>query len=214
VFEEAVGFIWKFKDKMPDSLEENRRRLFLLDAKLRLEADRMLEKSGVGSIIRAEGFKPVGSYIMKTMTWRDLDFERTDDRPDWQQHWELGLKLAYTGWAWRLRCLDAYREPGGTDKGLYWGIWVNDPAGGDIWKIDLWTARPEEFERAAPRRPLWESKLNEDSRYCILAIKEAVCNLPEYRQSLLSVHIYEAVLENDIRSIDEFWDWWKKNYGK
>lgn len=79
---------------MSDLLEKNRQRLFSLDERLREEADRILEQSGVGSIIRAEGFEAVGSYVMKTMTWRDLDFERADDQPDWQQHWRLGLKLA------------------------------------------------------------------------------------------------------------------------
>jgi hypothetical protein len=195
---------------MSENSGKNRQRLFSLDASLRAEADTILEQSGIGKIIREAGFKPVGSYTMHTMTWRDLDFERIDNRPGWQQHWELGAKLAHTGWAWRLRCLDAYREPSGTDKGLYLGIWVNSPAGGDTWKLDLWTARLEEFESAAPNRSLWESKLTEDTRYHILEIKEAVCMLPEYRQSLLSVHIYEAVLEHGIRGIDEFWTWWKK----
>jgi hypothetical protein len=199
---------------MDRSLETNRRRLFSLDAALRAEADKMLEESGLGKIIREEGFKPVGSYIMKLMTWRDLDFERCDESPDWQEHWELGTKIARTGWAWRLRCLDAYRETGGKDKGLYWGIWMTNPAGGETWKLDFWTARREEFESAAPNRPLWESRLTKDTRYDILVIKEAVCNLPEYRQSLLSVHIYEAVLENGIKGIDDFWEWWRKKYGK
>jgi hypothetical protein len=45
-------------------------------------------------------------------------------------------------------------------------------------------------------------------------IKEAVCDLPEYRNILLSVHIYEAVLEHGVRSIDKFWEWWKIHYGK
>jgi hypothetical protein len=93
--------------------------------------------------------------------------------------------------------------------GFYWGIWVTDPAGGETWKIDLWTARPEEFERAAPKRPLWDNKLNEDTRYNILVIKEAVCMLPEYRQSLLSTHIYEAVLEHGVHDIEGFWEWWR-----
>lgn len=97
---------------------------------------------------------------------------------------------------------------------MYWGIWVTSPAGGETWKIDLWTARPEEFEYGAPKRTLWEKTLTEDTRYHILMIKEAVCDLPEYRQSLFSVHIYKAVLEHGVRSLDEFRDWWKNNYGK
>lgn len=199
---------------MSEALEKNRRRLFSLDAGLRAEADRILEQSGLGSIIREEGFKPVGPYVMRTMTWRDLDFERTNHEPDMKQHWDLGAKIAQNIWVWSLHYIDAYHDPRHPrDEGLYWGLRLTDPSSGEIWKIDLWTARPEEFEsRSAPKRPLWDSKLNEDFRYYILMIKEAVCALPQYRNNLLSVHIYEAVLENDIRSIDEFWDWWRGRY--
>jgi hypothetical protein len=79
---------------MTEEMSENRQRLFALDEGLREEADRMLEESGMGEILRAEGFQPVGSYAMRTMTWRDLDFERCEDSPDWQRHWALGAKLA------------------------------------------------------------------------------------------------------------------------
>jgi hypothetical protein len=207
--------IERFGDNLTKTLEENRWRLFSLDAKLRAEANQILKQSGIGIIIREEGFKPVGSYVMRTMTWRDLDFERTDDQPDWQQHWALGAKFARTQWIWGFRCLDTYRDPRNPEgEGLYWRLEVTNPAVGNIWIIDLWTARPEEYEPYLPKRNLWTSRLTEDSRYHILVIKEAVCNLPEYHKSLLSTHIYEAVLEHGVRSIDEFWDWWKKNYGK
>ncbi len=174
----------------------------------------MLEESGIGEILRTEGFKPVGSYVMKTMTWRDLDFERTDEKPDWQENWELGTKLAKIKWVWRLAAIDAYNDPRSTDEGYYWGVRASRPGEKDFWKLDLWTARREEFERGSPKRPLWERKLDEDKRYDILVIKEAVCNLPEYRNSILSVHIYEAVLDHGVRGIDEFREWWQKNYGQ
>jgi hypothetical protein len=106
-------------DSMPLNSEENRQRLFALDAELREEADRMLGESGLGEIIQAEGFHPVGSYVMKTMTWRDLDFERCDDAPDWAQHWELGIKLAKLKWVWRLAAINAYHDPRNTDEGYY-----------------------------------------------------------------------------------------------
>ena len=56
-------------------------------------------------------------------------------------------------------------------------------------------------------------KLTEDARLHILAMKEAACRAPEYRKALLSVHIYEAVLEHGIRGIEAFWEWWRKRYG-
>jgi hypothetical protein len=200
---------------MSEPSEDERYRLFALDAALRTEADYIMAQSGLGKIIHEAGFGPVGSYIMQTMTWRDLDFERPTDSPAWERHWELGTKLVKTGWVWRLRCLDAYRDPRGLEEdGYYWGLQVTDPQGGEIWKFDLWTARPEEFERAAPDRRLWADLLNDDTRCQILSIKEKVCHLPEYRQNLLSVHIYEAVLEHKIGTIDEFHEWWIRKYGK
>jgi len=196
---------------MDKSLEENRKRLLALDASLRAEADKILKESGLGKIIKEKGFHPVGSYVMKTMTWRDLDFERYDESPDWQEHWELGTKLAQLKWVWSLQGLNAYADPRHLfDLGYYWGLRAVRPGEKDFWKLDLWTARREEFEGSAPKRPLWESRLNDNTRYDILVIKEAVCLLPEYIDSHLSTHIYEAVLENGVHGIDEFWEWWKK----
>jgi hypothetical protein len=199
---------------MNKSLEENRKRLFALDAGLRAEADRVLKESELGEIIKEEGFKPVGSYVMKTMTWRDLDFERCDENPDWRKHWELGTRFAKLKWVWRLAAINAYDDPRTPDEGHYWGLRASRPGEKNFWKFDLWTARREEFERGAPKRPLWESRLNDATRYDILVIKEAVCMLPEYSDSHLSVHIYEAVLENGLRGVDEFWEWWRKRHGK
>ena len=37
----------------------------------------MLATSGIGAILHEAGYVPVGSQVMRTMTWGDLDFERT-----------------------------------------------------------------------------------------------------------------------------------------
>ena len=194
-------------------LETPSARLLELQDSLRGQADHLLAASGLGGILQAEGFQPVGSYAMRTMTWRDLDFERTEAGPDWRRHWELGAKLAQSDWVWKMTCTHAYRQPGGADQGLYWGLRVCDPAGGPVWKIDLWTARAEEFARACPNRARWAGMLSDDTRARILAIKEAICSLPEYRKTLLSVHVYEAVLDADVRGIEEFHRWWQGRYG-
>jgi hypothetical protein len=197
-------------------------RLFALDAALRAEADQMLAQSGIGLILRDAGYVAVGSYVMRTMVWRDLDFERYEE-PDWRRHWEVGTRLAETGWCVRLQCIDVYREAW-QDFGYYWGVRVADPAReghappGDpsVWKLDLLTWRPEEFHShpATLRRQSWDSLLTDELRSHILAIKETACKRPEYRQSLLSVHIYEAVLECGVRGVDGFLHWWKLRYGK
>lgn len=189
-------------------------RLFALDESLRAEAEAMLAASGMGAILRDAGYVPVGSQVMRTMAWRDLDFERYRE-PDWDDHWEVGTRLAKTGWCTRLQCTNMYREQVFKDFGLYWGLLVAPPdrttaaPKGDptVWKLDIWTARREEFTTGPRER--WQALMTEDSRATILAIKEAVCYGPEYRRNMSSIHIYEAVLECGITSLEGFREWWE-----
>ena len=195
---------------------KTREKLFDQDVSLHTEADLMLKETGLGKIIKEAGYKPVGSYVMRTMTWRDLDFERSQDPLDWDDHWNLGSKLNKLGFVWKFSCIDAYRDRRNPEpqQGYYWGLQFDYPKDWSIWKMDLWTARHSEWEEASVKRQLWASKLTDEKRYHILKIKDAVWNLPEYRQTLLSVHIYEAVLKCNIRTLEEFRKWWKAKYGK
>ncbi|UCC67729.1 MAG: hypothetical protein JSV79_11510 [Armatimonadota bacterium] len=193
-------------------------RLFALDAALRAEADEVLAESGIGAILEQAGYEAVGSYVMRTMTWRDLDFERCEE-PDWERHWGVGTRLGSTGWCFRLSCVDAdrYTED---EHGLYWGLRVTDPALGErtppgdprVWKLDLWTGSAEVLAPVAPKREAWAEAMTEEARSHVLAIKEAVCGEAEYRHGLLSVHIYEAVLEEGVRGVEEFREWWRRGY--
>jgi hypothetical protein len=191
---------------------EETARLQALDEGLRAEADQMLADSDLGPIISRAGFVAVGSYTTRTMTWRDLDFERVAESPDWEQHWAVGKELATSGWVWRFSCVDAYRDPRGHhDSGFYWGLRASNPLGGPIWKLDLWTARRSEF--ALDKREKWNRLLTEENRLHILAIKAALCDTSEYRESVFSIQVYEAVLENNIRGLEEFREWHKARYG-
>ena len=130
-------------------------RLFAAEASLRAKADAMLAASGLGAILADAGYVAVGSYAMRTMTRRDLDFEHAEE-PDLARHWEVGTQLAGTGWCVRLRCTDVYKEAW-QGYGLYWEVRVVDPAregpakpdDPSVWNLDLWTARAQEF---APTR--------------------------------------------------------------
>jgi hypothetical protein len=188
------------------------KRLFSLDEALRREADEMLALSGIGAILQHAGYHAVGSYQMRTMTWRDLDFERVQDPPDWRNHWHIGLQLAGTGWPWRQACVNAYRDPRTPgERGLYWGLRVAPPGVGDTWRLHLWTARAEEYQTEPRER--WDAAMTEEHRLHILAIKDAVWDRPEYRDTMLSVHIYEAVLEHNVRDLESFLAWWQARVG-
>ena len=57
------------------------------------------------------------------------------------------------------------------------------------------------------------SCMTEELRGRILEIKKAIWVHPDYRKTLLSVHIYEAVLEEGVKDVDSFWAWWRSRYG-
>lgn len=194
------------------------KKLFAMDENLRREAEEMLARSGIGPILTEAGYKAVGSYVMRTMTWRDLDFER-EEEPDWEKHWEVGTKLAKTGWFWRLNCVNSYRERR-HERGLYWGLRIADPSKPDpaddpsaiVWKMDLWTFRPEDVREMNELRATFTSLMNEEKRAEILALKKALWHAPEYRKTLLSIHIYEAVLQEGVRGVEAFMEWWRGKY--
>ena len=190
-------------------------RLFALEEALRTEAERVLRESGLGDMLARAGYEAAGSYALRTMTWRHLDFHRPETVPDWEGHWELGDRLARSPWCWRIECLDNHRMANGQPS-LYWGLRLADPAipelvereGPDVWKIDLLSMSPEDFRAGRARRERWMAVMTEECRAAVLLIKDAVCRLPEYRRELTSVHIYEAVLEHGIGDLEGFRRWW------
>ena len=199
-------------------MQDDAGRLIALDERLRSEGQCLLAESGIGVILEQAGYVPVGSQVMRTMTWRDLDFERPESAPDWELHWEIGTRLAHTGWCIRLNCVDSYRQQA-HDPGLYWGLRVADPSrseptpAGDptLWKLDLWSIPPRTLQCNHARCEHWISLMADEKRADILALKEAVCHEPEYRRTMLSIHIYEAVLEHDISGLARFRRWWEQN---
>ncbi|MEN6547002.1 MAG: hypothetical protein ABFE07_13280 [Armatimonadia bacterium] len=189
-------------------------RLFALDERLRREADEMLLASGIGSILDETGFTPVGSHVMHTMTWRDLDFERYGER-DPAAHWKLGEAIARSPWTFRAQFEDFFRKG---DTGYYWGFLAADPDFPGpvrrghplVWKLDVWqfplTHRCANLNRRGP----WQSLLSEESRGHVMALKETLCRDPRYGISLFSVDIYEAVLGQQIQDIQQFERWFEQ----
>jgi len=192
--------------------------LFALDEALRVEGQGVLADSGIGAIISEYGFAPVGSQVLRTMTWRDLDFERPESPPDWDGHWELGRRLAMTGWPVRMVCTNNHRAAFGI-RSLYWGLRIADPAregpidvyDESVWKIDLHSLPPEDVEDNAQRTRSWTSKMTEETRAAILAIKRELCYTPEYRRTVFSMHVYQAVLEHGVTAVEGFRRWWDEN---
>jgi hypothetical protein len=93
-------------------------------------------------------------------------------------------------------------QPEKYPDGVYWGIDYRD--GRRTWNIDIW------FVADAARQPdlrhvrEFGRRLTPETRNAILDIKRAWAERPEYGRAVTSMDIYRAVLDEGIRTPEEF----------
>ena len=142
---------------------------------------------GAGRVI------PLGSAVTGLMVWRDLDFGV--DAP--------GLT---TGGAWETmqpvlgRCSALHYLHDNDDQRHYFVMSIEG------WKVDvsMWFSgvppAVEEFQTELPAR------LTQESRLTILRLKDSWYRLPHYPDVVSAWEIYDAVLNHDVRTLDELDD--------
>src|SRR5689334_11189147 len=173
------------------------------DVTLRAEADALLTGTGLRDLLSRSGIVHVsGSYALRLMTWRDLDVYLEAPGMTVAGFFDLGGRIAGLLDPWKMSFtnnragLDAQCPPA-----LYWGIRLGDVRKG-AWKIDLWA-----LDSAACRRTLEScdriaARLTPESRHVILALKAELWQHPDYRGTITSMTIYDAVLEGGVTDLD------------
>lgn len=174
-------------------------------AALRLEADELLERTGLHALLHEYGRPHIsGSHGLGLMTWRDIDIYLELDRPDAGRFLELGCKI---GQALRPRKLSFtdHLHFASTEvlSGLYWGIQTKELSKGG-WKIDLWGVTPDVCAERLEHCRALERQLTPELRTAILAIKGDVCRHPAYRDTITSQDVYDAALAG-ARTTQDFW---------
>lgn len=151
----------------------------------------------------------VGSAALGLMVRCDLDVTVICPKLDKPSVLQVGCHLANHP---RVRQV-LFRDDTGHWKternypdGLYLGLKYLSPVATD-WNVDIWFV---DEPRRQPDLALVQSlppQLNADVRTSILRIKAAWSAQPEYGRSVRSVDIYTAVLDDGVRSIDQFEVW-------
>jgi len=169
------------------------------------EADRLLE-SGLLELLTRHGEPHViGSYSLRLMTWRDLDIHLVQGQIDVSSFFALGGELAALLKPHRMHFRD--ETIAGTPalpRGLYWGVYLGDEKAG-AWKIDVWATDREDFESVRRFNDGIASRLTDETRAAILAVKAACWRHPQYRRGFTSADVYAAVLDRGVRDADAFW---------
>ncbi len=160
----------------------------------KLELPRNLSSIGIPRLI--------GSANNGLMVWRDVDYEVYVDQYRFER---------YVNFISHYANIPGVVEVGLTDfsvknihksstKGIYTHLLFQDSDQND-WKVDVW------FLDFVPPDRSYEGLLKRASRSeidAILNIKERMHTGPLYKKYIISVDIYSAVLEGNVRNFEEF----------
>lgn len=155
----------------------------------------------------------VGSYASNLMTWRDIDLqfplETTDDK---QILFKIAKDIGVTFAVKRLVFNNhRLRDESPFDYGLYLGTQLIHE--NQHWKVDLWCVEPEHFERSMAEHRSQITALKNIDRAAILALKFALIERGDYRNTVWSVDLYNAMLEDGVRTTEDFDVWWQEHSG-
>jgi hypothetical protein len=179
------------------------------------EANKILYDIGLLQVLVKYG-KPVpwGSYVLGLMTWRDLDMYLETNEMTEGRFFQLGAKVASLLKPQRMH----YRNEliGKTPDnplGLYWGIYVTRPDFPEELKIYIWAIDSEQLSAYRKQFDDLKIRIDRERRAAILEIKNHFWRHPEYRKGFSSMDIYQAVIEEDIKTVKEFAGWLRKKKG-
>jgi hypothetical protein len=184
----------------PSALSEARR--------LRAEASRLIEGSGLDAVLRRHGeARFTGSYRLDLMAWRDLDIEIVM-RPEEESvgaFFRLGGEIAALPGVRSLKFNNgvSFRLWEEAPRGLYWGMRLLEPDTQATWKVDLWAFRAELAESHLRETEEIIARLDQATRELIVETKRALLT-PEGRTPVFSGYqIYRAVLYEGLRQREE-----------
>ena len=181
---------------------------------LQAEAAGLREELRLDQHLSAHGeVVSVGSAALGLMVWRDLDLTVVcQQRLDPEAVVTTGARLAAEP---AVRELSFRNDTGAwnTDPsypdGLYLGLRCRSAAGHE-WRVDVWFV--DEPHRQPDLRHVRElpARLTSETRAAILLIKDAWAGRPEYGREVRSWDIYTAVLDDQVRTQDEFASWLRR----
>jgi hypothetical protein len=139
------------------------------------------------------------------MTWRDLDFYVQNDEISINDCFDLAKELATAlnpiKLSYKNNLLQSVKnEP----EGIYFGL-KTKIIDEFIWKLDVWILNTNQFNEKLSICQHVLSLLNPENRKIILKIKNDLCYHPDYRDSITSFDIYNAVLKDRVKDTNQFW---------
>lgn len=181
---------------------------------LKQEADNLLTNTGILKTLTKYGrVEATGSYLYNLMTWRDIDLCLTVDKLSAEKAFNIGAELAsLEGIATMYFRNELVLETEGNPKAIFWCLEILFE--NELWKVDILIASEDvTSEVMKPGRELME-KLSDDHRGVIISLKSELCKDPGYRKDFRSVDIYNAVIDDGVKNLEQWNGWLERSHSK
>jgi hypothetical protein len=174
--------------------------------KIKEKADEILYNLGLLNKLDQYGKTHViGSYFMNLMVWNDLDIDVENENICLKDIHEL-LKFVidnfYPVWIEGKKCI--------LGKKLCYFIGFETNILNELWNVDIWFFDKTEIAKCKNYCEEINKKLNEDLQKVVIEMKRKLIENGQYSTRYNSVDVYDAVINKNIRTVDELYEKYKK----
>lgn len=170
-------------------------------------ADRILYEFGLLDRLEQLGKAHIiGSYRMDMMAWNDLDIDIENDAVSLDKIYELSTFIINT---FHPVWYEA-KEEVNADRKRIWFHGFETMITGELWNVDLWFFDKETIAEAEKYCDDIASNTSQIQKDIIVNIKIELIERGLYSfEQYKSVDVYKAVLESNVKDIDEFLELFK-----
>ncbi|MFD8497199.1 hypothetical protein [Amycolatopsis sp. NPDC059657] len=183
---------------------------------LQAEADEVTAALGLGEALAALGDPiRVGSSALQLMVRRDIDLTVVCpalDEPTHEAVWRIGADLVAQP---RVRQVTMRDDTGHWNvdpaypDGLYLKVEYRTLAA-QTWNLDIWFVDDPSRQPDLAHLKTFPERLTDDLRLAILRIKHAWARNPGYGSIISSYDVYRSVLDDGVRTPEQFEEWRKR----
>lgn len=143
----------------------------------------------------------IGSYRMDMMAWNDLDIDIENDTMSLDKMYELSAFIINT---FHPVWYEAKEEVNADGKRV-WFHGFETMIAGERWNVDLWFFDKETISNAENYCDNISNNISQTQKDIIVSIKSELISRGLYSfEQYKSIDVYKAVLENNVKNVDEF----------
>lgn len=165
-------------------------------------ADRILYEFGLLKKVEEIGNSHIiGSYRMDMMAWNDLDIDIENDMMSLDKLYELTTFIINT---FHPVWYEAKEEINDSGKRV-WFHGFETMITGELWNVDLWFFDKEIISDAEKYCDNIANNTNQTQKDIIVSIKSELISRGLYSfDRYKSIDVYKAVLESNVKNVDDF----------